>query len=37
MEVSGLARVFEPLIQRQFRRTVSRNVQRLKTLLETHV
>jgi carbon monoxide dehydrogenase subunit G len=35
MEVSGLARLFEPLIQRQFRRTVSRNFQRLKALLET--
>jgi hypothetical protein len=35
MDVSGLGRLFEPLIRRQFRRTVSQNFQRLKRLLET--
>ena len=34
MQLSGLARVFEPLIQLQFRRTTSQNFARLKQILE---
>src|SRR5215207_6654004 len=34
MGVTGAARLFEPLIARQFRRTTSRNFQRLKAILE---
>jgi hypothetical protein len=34
MQVQGIARLFEPLIQRQFRRDVTRNFQRLREILE---